>query len=172
MDTGCATHFAYLGNTRTAMWAPLWHSAWQHPLSIRCPSTRLFPDKPLTSRDHRADCNIWSIPNQQIIGLGQKSSFLDQSRIWCSFIKHVLLSLLSKIKENIRLLTENIPNWWYYPQLEILSPIGNIRSPTGDNIQVGDWGFLKPGNWARKWIPNPQLGKKYPIGGFELSNCG
>ena len=43
VDTGCATHFVPLGNTRTAMWAPLWHSAWQHPLSIRCPSTDLFP---------------------------------------------------------------------------------------------------------------------------------
>ena len=69
-----------------------------------------------------------------------------------------------------------IPNWIYYPQLDILSPLGNIRSPIGDDYQIGDWGYLKLGKCARKnsktsnrikntklLILHPQSGIKYTI---------
>ena len=33
-----------------------------------------------------------------------------------------------------------------------LSPWG-YKSWIGGNYQIGDWGYLKPGNWARKQYP-------------------
>ena len=36
-------------------------------------------------------------------------------------------------------LTESIPNWAYYPQWGILSTIGDLKSPIGNNIP--NWGF-------------------------------
>ena len=65
---------------------------------------------------------------------------------------------MSHVKCN-RELTENIPNWAYYPQLGISHPQLGIIYP------IGDWGFLSQVEHSQR--TNPQWDKISPIGDFK-----
>ena len=82
-------------------------------------------------------------------------------------------SLPSTGCQSTRELTENIPNWAYYPQLGILSPIGDLKSLIRDNISV--WGRVREQitnpqliRYTLLGISNTQFGILYPIGYFLL----
>ena len=71
-------------------------------------------------------------------------------------VNHSILQYVSVhniTKQHINQITKNISKWALYPQLAIQNHQLGISYPTGD------WGYLKPGNWTRKQIPNPQLFK-------------
>ena len=57
-----------------------------------------------------------------------------------------------------RELTENIPNWAYYPQLEISNPQWGIIYP------VGDWGYMSP------VTPSQRTNHQSPISSVVLFN--
>ena len=65
--------------------------------------------------------------------------------------------------KSIRQLTENIPNWAYYLQLEISNLQLRIIS------QIWDWGFLSQVKQSRGLTEeNTQLGIVSPIGYFKF----
>ena len=47
-----------------------------------------------------------------------------------------------------------------YPQLSILSPIGDLKYP------IGDWGYMSLVAQSQRTISNPKLDKIKPIGDF------